>query len=278
MKLSHEDAGLFFHLMWELQFYVNRKLNLLPGIESVDAYSVLDQKDKMPVRQAMYDRFDEWSDMFVAENPYGRPADELQIVQSWKRRVMGDFYILRFLKNYTVLLAADKSAQVYAVLGLQDSIQDILFRFRPPVLVKAMLLPFKGRIIYDGVFQTYAISFGAGIRGSLNEAYQTAKQAGKIIESLEPGAEPARKPKPQKPARDWSPVLDGVVEMTEQLKQGENVIQTRAYSIVKASARLAQAAAHDPNNLDEIAQHAKSVHRALSQLDTALHRAGWYDS
>ena len=131
MKLSHEDAGLFFHLMWELQFYVNRKLNLLPGIESVDMYSVLDQKDKMAVRQTMYDRFDEWSDMFVAENPYGRPAEELQIVQSWKRRVMGDFYILRFLKNYTVFLAADKSAQVYAVLGLQDSIQDILFHFLP---------------------------------------------------------------------------------------------------------------------------------------------------
>jgi hypothetical protein len=214
---------------------------------------------------------------FVSENPAHLPGDELQIVQSWERRVAGDFFVLRHLKRYTIFVSSGEPPKVYGVLGLYDSLDDVL-RGRPlPVLVSAVLLPFKGRIIYDGLFTSRNIIFGGGIRGDLNETYQAAKQNGAIIESLGPGAELARNPKPQKPARDWTPVLDAVVEMTEQLKQGENVIQTRAFSIVKASARLAQAAAHDPNNLDEIAQHAKSVHRALSQLDTAFRRAGWYD-
>jgi len=276
MKLSHEEAGLFFRLMWKLQFYVNCRLNILPGIESAKVYRTLGTNDKLKVRQALYEHV-ELLDEFVSENPSQLLEDELQILQSWKRRVAGDFFVLRYLKRYTIFVSSGEPPKVYGVLGLYDSLDDVL-RGRPlPVLVSAVLLPFKGRIIYDGLFTSRNIIFGGGIRGDLNETYQAAKQNGAIIESLEPGAEPARKPKPQKPARDWSPVLDGVVEMTEQLKQGENVIQTRAFSILKASARLAQAAAHDPNNPDEIAQHAKSVHRALSQLDTAFRRAGWYD-
>jgi hypothetical protein len=61
------------------------------------------------------------------------------------------------------------------------------------------------------------------------------------------------------------------------LKQAENVFQTRAFSVLKASARLAQSTAQDPDKLDEIARQAKSVQRALRQLETALSRAGWYD-
>jgi hypothetical protein len=130
-----------------------------------------------------------------------------------------------------------------------------------PVWVEAVLLPFKGRIIYDGLLISRNIMFGSGIRGNLNETYQAAKQAGNIIESLEPGAKPEGKSKPKKPARDWGPVLDGILETTEQLKQAENVFQTRAFSVLKASARLAQAA-RGPDKPDEIAQR-QGVQRAL---------------
>jgi hypothetical protein len=276
MNLSREDADLFFRLMWELQFYVNRRLNILPGIGSAQAYKTVGTNDKLKVREALY-KHAELLDEFVSENPAHLPEDEVQIVQSWKRRVAGDFFILRHLKRCTIFLSSGEPPKVYGVLGLYDSLDYVLRDHPLPVLVSAVLLPLKGRIIYDGMLTSRNIIFGGGIRGDLNETYQAARQNGAIIESLESGAESARKPKPHKPTRDWTPMLDAVVEMTEQLKQGENVIQGRAFSIVKASARLAQVAAHNPNNLDEIAQHAKSVHRALGQLDTAFRRAGWYD-
>jgi hypothetical protein len=50
MKLSHEDADLFFRLMWKLQFYVNRRLNILSGIESAEVYRTLETNDKLKVR------------------------------------------------------------------------------------------------------------------------------------------------------------------------------------------------------------------------------------
>jgi len=276
MNLSQEDAALFFRLMWEMQFYANRNLNILPDVESVEAYGKLDSDDKLKVRDALYKHID-LLDEFVDKNPAGLSTDELRIVRNWKRLVVGDFFILRFLKRHTIFMSSGKSSKVYAVLGLYDSLEDVLYGRPVPILVKAVLLPFKGRIVYDGLLVFHNIFFGGGIRGDLNETYQTARQNGQIVESLEPDALPVEKPKSKKPVRDWSSVLDGIVETTEQLKGTETVLQARAFSVLKASARLAQAAAHDPDKPGEMVQPAKGVQRALRQLESALGRAGWYD-
>ena len=276
MNLSKDDADLFFRLMWEVQFYVNHRLDILPGVESVAAYRKLSSQDKIKVRDALYKHLDLLDD-FIEQNPAGLSADELQIVSYWKYFVAGEFFIVRYLKCYSVFIRSDKSSTVYGVAGLYDSL-NIVLRGQPlPALVEAVLLPFKGRIVYDGLLMSRSILFGPGIRGDLNETYQTAKQKGEIIESLDPGAKPAGKSKPKKPARDWGPVLDGVVEATEQLKQADNVIQSRAFSVLKASARLAQVAAHDPSVTGDIAEQFKSARRAVKQMETALSRAGWYD-
>ena len=275
MNLSHEDIGLFFRLMWAVQHHVNRQRGLLPNVTSVDEYAKLPAEEKLKVRSVLYEKFDQWIDTFVTENPSNLPPDELRIVQSWKHRVRGDFYVLRYLKRYTIFVSATRSSQVYGVLGLYDRLEDVLYAHPLPALVEAVLLPFKGCIIFDGLLMTRNITFGAGIRGDLNEIYQRAKQMDRIIETLEPGAEPAQKPKPKKPARDWRPVLDGIVETTEQLRQAETVIQTRAFGVLKAGARLAQAAAQDPDDLEQLYQLGQGVQTALRKLETVLNRAGW---
>ena len=44
-----------------------------------------------------------------------------------------------------------------------------------PVLTQTVLLPFKGMIVYDGLMSSYRISFGPGIRRSLDEGFKEAK-------------------------------------------------------------------------------------------------------
>jgi len=272
MNLSREDANLFFKLMWALQFYINHRLELVPGVKSVEQYTQLDTEEKLKVREVLWKHL-ELLDAFVADNPANLSPEELKIVQGWKRRIVGKFYIFRFLKRYTVFLSADKEAQVYGVLGLYDSLEDVMDGHPLPIMVEAVLLPFKGRIIYDGLLMPYSIMFGTGIRGDLNELYQRAKQKDNVIESLEPGTSARQSATVIKPTRDWRPVLDSLVETTEQLRQAETVVQTRAFGVLKASARLAQAAAHDPDNLNELYQLARRVQTALRQLETALNRA-----
>jgi hypothetical protein len=45
-----------------------------------------------------------------------------------------------------------------------------------PVMTETILLPFRDKIIYDGLLSSFRISFGGGIRRSLNESYETAKE------------------------------------------------------------------------------------------------------
>ena len=59
----------------------------------------------------------------------------------------------RYLKNYAVFIASDQ--KVYAVLGIYDAFEDLYPRSGLPLLVKAVLLPFKDSIIYDGLLQRY---------------------------------------------------------------------------------------------------------------------------
>jgi hypothetical protein len=256
--------------MWAAQHYVNHRLGLVAGVKTVEAYANSPQDGKIKVRDALYQHI-ELLDDFASQNPAQLTPDELRIVQSWRRHhLAGEFYVFRYLKRHAIFIAA-KTSLVYAVLGLNDPIEAVLGWRPAPVYAQAVLLPFKGVIIYDGLLAPYNIYFGAGIRGDLNELYQRAKQNGAILESLEHAA--PRKSKPKKPARDWGPTLDSLVASVEQLRQADHIFQTRAFTLLKASARLAQAAAHDPDNLDELYQLGRSVSRALKQLETALDRS-----
>ena len=275
MKLSANDVALYYKLMWPLQFYVNQKLNILPDVDSVEAYArYYESEDKLPLRNALYEN-PELIDAFVGENPAQLTGDELSIVRSWKNFVAGDFYIDRFLKNGAIFITAGEPARVYVVLGLTDSLKDFFQHYqRPPILVKTVLLPFKGRIIYDGMFQFYNISFGGGIKGNLKEIYMAAKQNQRIIETLDPDPRVRQQEKDwRKPLRDWRPEVDELVKVANKLKGEQVPIQSEAFSLLKASTLLAQAVTHNSADLDDLWKLSNRINRALRKLETALNRA-----
>ena len=275
MKLSPAEVALYYKLMWPLQFYVNQKLNILPDVDSVEAYANdYTFEDKLPVRNAIYEHI-KLLDAFVDKNPAQLTEAELAIVQSWKNFVAGDFYIERYLKKGAIFIHTSEPPQVYIVLGLMDSLKDMFqYYHRPPILVKTVLLPFKGRIIYDGLFQTYSIFFGGGIKGNLKETYMAAKQNQRIIETLDPELQAKQREKTwRKPTRDWRPEVDELVKAANKLKGGNVPIQSEAFSLLKASALLTQTVVHSPDDLDALWKLNKRLNRALRKLETTLYRA-----
>jgi hypothetical protein len=77
----------------------------------------------------------------------------------------------------------DRASHVFAVLGLQSPIADILGP-RVPQVTDAVLLPFGGRIIVDGLLTKVPVSFGARIREMLDETYRAARQCGTVVRTL----------------------------------------------------------------------------------------------
>jgi hypothetical protein len=273
MNVSTEDADLFFRLMWPLQFYVKQRLQLLPHLNTLEAYRSAAAEEKLSARNALYANLNLLDD-FVAENSAGFSADELAIIKSWRRLVQGNFYIERFLRSGAIFIGGENSSQVYSVLGLYDDIKDIFYASPLPIYVQAVLLPFKGRIVYDGLLSAYRVYFGSGIRGDLKETYMAAKQKGRIVETLEPGPAAVKKATPAKPLPDWQPTVNQIAETTKQLKGSRQApVQSEAINLLKASATLAQAAISETENLDELWQLMQKAQRALNRLETTLHRA-----
>ena len=122
-------------------------------------------------------------DGFVRENPAQLAPDELAVASEWKNAAAGNFYIFRYLKKYTVFLDDRSPPAAYGVIAVADPIEDLVGQ-NLPILTKAVLLPFKGRIIYDGLLSFYRIFFGPGIRRRLKETYNRVRETRGVITSL----------------------------------------------------------------------------------------------
>ncbi|MBI3169174.1 MAG: hypothetical protein HYZ22_11890 [Chloroflexi bacterium] len=177
MTLPPSDGKLFFELMWKLQYYANQKRGFHKNIRSMEEYASLDSKKKLNARNELWKDPDLIS-AYVRENPDKLPAEELQIVEKWTRFIQGSFFLFRHLKKGSVFIKDDL---VYSVHGIQDPLEEVIPTYALPQMVEAVLLPFKGQIVYDGLLMGYRVHFGGGIRSDLNDAYNAAKQK---IESL----------------------------------------------------------------------------------------------
>src|SRR5260370_5847346 len=224
MLLTPHDAGLFFKLHRTLMFFVNQRLRVVPADRAGPVeFAALPPEVRLRVRDAFLEHTD-LIQTFVDENPARLSGDELGIVRSWQHLVHGKFYVLRELKNCTVFLSTGPQAVAYGVLALAEPFEDLIGRHLP-VLMRTVLLPFKGMIVYDGLMSGYNISFGGGIRRSLNESFKDAKIRHGIDTSLpmseRPVAIPAKKPKAMprpsvQPKVETAEVLRVIVGMIDQ--------------------------------------------------------------
>ena len=173
MKLPQKDADLFYKLMWGLQFFVNQQLKILPGILSLEDYIALPSQKKVDVRDHLWAKASIIDD-YVSQNPNGLRADDLAIVRKWKGFISGTFQMFRYLKKHAIFISADST--VYAVLSLYDYFKDMFPGHPTPINVDAVLLPFKGHIVYDGMLKMFPDLLGKKCSGRI-ERHLYARQA-----------------------------------------------------------------------------------------------------
>jgi hypothetical protein len=270
MYLSEQDAELYFDLMWALQFHINQTLNLVPGIQTLEQYIDLPVESKLKVRTALY------ADktliaQFVQANPRRFTAEQLAIVTNWQHFVANEFYIERILKKYTIFIGKDD--KVYGVWGLHNDFDEMFHPSQLPMFVRATLLPFQGKIIYDGLLQGYNIMFGGGISGNLKEIYLSAKQRGEIIESLLPDV-PAIAPA-TKALKDLSPELEELLNRASKLRggSGQPAIYSPIFSLIKASLELGHAATLNADDDEQLTRLLTKVEQAARKVERSLWRS-----
>ncbi|MBI3960807.1 MAG: hypothetical protein HY328_18505 [Chloroflexi bacterium] len=271
MKLSTQEATHFFDLLRGLQLFVNQTLKINPSVTSIDALTELDERSKLPIRDAVWEH-PELIDKFLADNPQKLSPDDQAIVAGWKRFVKGTFYIERMLKKYTIFIEGNN---VYAVLGLFDSLDDFFYRNQLPVAVQAVLLPFQDKIVYDGVLLSYPIYFGGGISGDLKETYLAAKQNDEIVTSLG-GGKLVTGPPVVEELPDYSSELQAMSELLKKLRASRDAppVWSPAFALLRASLDLAEQAVTEPDAIDDLWSKLEKIETASKRMGTVLRRAG----
>lgn len=183
MKLSEEEVEDFHKIYDPLLDFANNELDVIEGEVKSEQY----MKALSKIRDQLYENAGVIDD-FIDENPEGLNPEQLKTVEKWRRHfIRGKFFILKYLKNYTVFLSFGEPPRAYGVLSHLTDLKE-MFHGRSPLAVEAVILPFHGRITYDGIIAPYRMKLGGNISKDINGDYQEAKHRFGIIESL-PGPE-----------------------------------------------------------------------------------------
>ena len=171
-KLLQSDVDLFYDIFFNLLDFINNRdqviPSLLPTIHSFTGQNILEPAQIKQIASVVWTNPVKEIDAYLATTGSPKDSDKIEILTAWKRCVNGQFFIERHLKSGSVLIGnIDNSSQpdqlnqsrgragkdseddhVYVVIGLNSSIEEMFPPdfFPLPVLVRATLLPFKGRI------------------------------------------------------------------------------------------------------------------------------------
>ena len=181
MRLPPDEAKHFLDLHVRVIGWCARRLDPKSAIHDATSLRAASLEDIAAARDRMLDE-PAVLDAYVAENPDGLTAAALGLVSAWRRFVRGDFVAERDLKRYTVFVDLKDPPTAYGVLSLTDEIADIL-PMPMPMLVEAVLLPWRGAIVCDGILRYKNVYLGPGIRRRIKDAYRDAKTRG-IVTSL----------------------------------------------------------------------------------------------
>ncbi len=183
MQLEKKDVDLFYKLYKPLLVYANKKGKISKDINTIEDIDMRKVKGKyiLEVMNYLYDH-PEIFDSYVEENPEKFSNEELTIIKGWKDFVKKEFYAMEYTEEYTAFFDGSKDGKIYGVLGLYSPMENVIGNV--PCIVKAVLLPFKGQIIYDGFIVPYFITFGPTIRKELMMDYKETKAKFGVIRTL----------------------------------------------------------------------------------------------
>lgn len=179
MRLTEKEYYRFLRIHISLIHFAGINEGLISRKMSLEDFKDIDVETKVPVRDTLYEN-PKYFDKFVKENPYDLPKDDLQVAGGFRYFKKGQFWLLKYLKKHSIFLDGDFA---YGVLALSDPFERF-FGNNLPRMVETVLLPFEGKIVYDGIMKSINIVIGGNITSSLNSEYRVLKAKYGLITEL----------------------------------------------------------------------------------------------
>ncbi len=182
--LNQFEYDLFFKIHKNILLFANKIAKISKKFKKLDDWGEYSNfsNDACKLRNYLFDN-KELIDRFIEKNPADLNQEELEITKNWKKAINDNFIIIKHLKKHSIFLH-NKSSQFYAIIGLMQPIEEVASKECLPILVGAALIPFQGKIVYDGILSGGNVIIGNNYRREFNEKYMEDKRAKKIIEKI----------------------------------------------------------------------------------------------
>ncbi len=171
MNLSEEEYHDFLHINQSLLLYAGKQKGILDKKLTLAVFrEKMDAKLVMECAEIFYEDLSVLNN-FIKDNPAKLNSTQLAVADGFRHFEKGAFFVYKYLSNYTVFV---KDNLVYGVYTLSDPFE-AFFDNHLPTLIETVLLPYKDKITYHGIFMGGRMRFGSGYKRSLNETYKKAK-------------------------------------------------------------------------------------------------------
>lgn len=182
-QLSSDECRVFYETWYGLMGFVNERKSIIKAKIKPEYPNAVSDMRIHKVREILW-KNPELIDEYLSETEL--PQEKIDILKGWKtNHKKGMILFLEYQPEYAVAVAQNEQGaeRLYGIKGISNSIASVLQQDLP-LQVETVLLPFKGKIIYDSFLSSMPISFGQGAKAIFREMYNKAIQYG-IITSLE---------------------------------------------------------------------------------------------
>ncbi len=190
--LSEKDINEFYAIWTRLIDFTSKLLSEMSGKKYKKIYrrdsdgryhfddEIVDNNYILHIRGFLLDNFDRIVDDFIASNRVSKV--NLQILQEWKRyRLNGDKFFIYKGAPFGALVWDIDGDSYYYVYDLYDSLYELSVQDK---MLSMLLLPFKGRVIYDGLIATKGISLGQNAKDMFLKDYIVLREKKDVSISL----------------------------------------------------------------------------------------------
>lgn len=181
-KLSPAECREFYLIWYGLMGFVNEREGVVKAKIKAEYPNKVNDMIVHKVREVVWEN-PELIDVYISEALL--PQEEIEILKLWKtNHKKGMFFILEYRSEYALVIGQNEEGEdrLYGIRGISNSIEDILNRDLP-IQVETVLLPFKGKIIYDSFISSLPVEFGKGAKVAFEDMQDKAMKHG-IITSL----------------------------------------------------------------------------------------------
>ena len=168
-RLSDKECDLFYDVYFALLEYTNDKYQVEPELFEIYQQLHMPQDKMINIRNYVYEHRNV-IDEFVADNKYNFDSEKLKLVEDFKYAINDTVFIAKYHKEYAIVLHGDDA---YAVKGLRGSIQEILPDV--PIPVRMTIMPFKGKIVFDGLIESGPIKVGGNMKKMISDQVKHAE-------------------------------------------------------------------------------------------------------